>query len=155
MDYAEVIEKQARLLDDVLMAAATLPKERFVEAGPGGAPSLRDLFVAWIDAQRKIVHRVFQDRVHVPLAPERFASALEIGPALGGLRLSLLDHVRTLSSEDLAKECRWPGPGGEENKVTTDDVLAHLILHDARMRGAVAERLRILGAPVAHLDLLG
>ena len=151
MDYLDVFDRQGRILDDLLMAAARVPAEDFVAPGPADGPSLRDLLVRLVDEQRAFVHGVLLEGRHVPLVAERIKSPLELGPVFGGFRLTLLDHVEGLSREDLARPVTL---ADGRTGATVDDVLAHLILLDARLRGLAGERLRQLGVEPPDLDLL-
>lgn len=154
MDYVELFERQGRLVDDLLMAAAQVPEERFVEPGPADGPSLRDLLVEIVDLPRRYVHTALQGRSHLPLDPARILSPLELGPIFGGFRMTLLDEVEALTREDLERLVTLPGTDGGERRVAIDEVLVHLILADARLRGLAAERLRQLGVPVRPMDPL-
>ncbi len=154
MDYADLFERQGRAFDDLLMAAAKLPPEQFTAPGPADGPSVRDLLVAMLDEQRRLVHGALLARRHVPLAPDRIVSPLELGPVFGGFRLTLIEHLDTLSREDLAKEVDVAAADGTSTKATVDDVLAHLVLVDARLRGLAEERLRQLGVTVTAPPLL-
>ncbi len=151
MDYADLFDRQGRIYDDLLMAAARVPPERFTEPGPADGPSLRDLLVAILDEQRRWVHGVLLGRRHAPITSAAVVSPLELGPIFGGFRMTLLDHVESLSREDLQQPAKLPdGRTG----ATVDDVLAHLILLDARLRGLVGERLRQLGEEPPDMDFL-
>jgi uncharacterized damage-inducible protein DinB len=154
MDYVELFERQGRLFDDLLMAAAGVPEEDFLAPGPHDGPSLRDLLVAIVDLQRRHVHEALQGRRHVALQRERIRSPLELGPVFGGFRLTLLDAVDALEHEDLTREVALRTPDGAERRVTLDEVLVHMVLSDARLRGLAAERLRQLGVAVRPMDPL-
>lgn len=154
MDYRELFERQGRLFDDLLMAAAHVPEERFVEPGPADGPSLRDLLVAIVDLQRRHVHETLHGRRHVPVARESIRSPLALGPIFGGFRLTLLDAIDGIAHEDLSRPVTLRGADGSERTVTLDEVLVHMILADARLRGLAAERLRQLGETVRPMDPL-
>ena len=150
MDYVELFERSGRLFDDLLLSSAALPEEHFLAPGPADGPSLRDLLVEIIDVQRRCVHESLQGRRHLPLQRERIRSPLELGPVFGGFRLTLLDAVDDVSREDLAREV----PFGGTRTVLLDEVLVHMVLADARLRGLAAERLRQLGVAVRPMDPL-
>jgi uncharacterized damage-inducible protein DinB len=141
-------------MDDLLMAASKLPPEKFGEAGPAGGPSLRDLTLAWLEEQRRAVHRSLLDKPYTPLPLAAHGGFADLARAFGGFRLTLREQMEELDDAALARRVKWTRADGGIAEVTVDDVLAHLAMHDARMTGLIAERLRQLGAPPAHVDLL-
>ena len=154
MDYAELFERQGLLMDDLLLHAFKVPQDRFVAPGEGGAPSLRDLLVEWIEMQRRTVHASIQERPYVPLPAAGMATVPDVARAFGGFRLTLLEVLDGVFAESLTKKVTWTGPGGAARDSTLDEVLAHLVLHGARMMGLVAQRLRQLGQTPPPTDLL-
>ena len=154
MDYLELFERQGRLFDDLLMAAADVPEERFLEPGPADGPSLRDLLVDIVDLQRRHVHEALQGRRHVPIVRDTIRNPLALGPIFGGFRLTLLDAVDAIAREDLSRPVTVRAADGTERSVSLDEVLVHMILADARLRGLAAERLRQLGVAVRPMDPL-
>jgi uncharacterized damage-inducible protein DinB len=154
MDFPDLFDRQGRLMDDMLMAAFQVPPERFTAAGPEGGPSLRDLLLEWLDTQRRVVQTVLQDRAHYPLRPEAHPTVQSLGQAFGGFRLTLRELLDDLTQETVDRKVPWTEASGAVREVTVDEVLVHLVLHDARMQGQVAERLRQLGAAPPRVDLL-
>lgn len=154
MDYAELFERQGRVMDDLLMHAFRVPQERFAAPGPEGAPSLRDLVADWLETQRRAVHGTIQGHAYQPLAAGVTANVLTLSQAFGGFRMTLRDAVESLANEDLSRRVPWTAADGSRNDVTLDEVLAHLVLHGARMTGLVAARLRQMGETPPATDLL-
>jgi uncharacterized damage-inducible protein DinB len=155
MDYLDLFERRGRVMDDLLMAASKVPPEQFLESGPAAGPSLRDQFLAWIEEQRRAVHGAILGKPYTPLPLGAHAGFADIARAFGGFRLTLRDEIEDLSREDLARAVTWTGPAGQTVDATVDEVLAHLALHDAKMQGLIAERLRQLGVESPAVDLLG
>jgi uncharacterized damage-inducible protein DinB len=155
MEYLDLFERRGRLMDDLLMAASKLPPEKFTEPGPAGGPSLRDLFLAWLEEQRRAVHGSFFEKAYAPLPLADHGGVFDVGRAFGGFRLTLREQMEALTPADYGRRVKWTGGGGAPREVTVDEVLAHLAMHDARMTGLIAERLRQLGAATPPVDLLG
>lgn len=154
MDFPELFERQGRRMDDLLMAAFRVPPESFTAPGPAEGPSLRDLLLSWLDTQRRVVHAVLQGRPHRPLHPEEHPGVHEIARVFGGFRLTVREYTEALTDEAAAAPLEWTDAQGGTHSVSVDAVLVHLVLHDARMQGLVAERLRQLGFPAPPQDLL-
>lgn len=154
MDYAELFERQGRVMDDLLLHAFRIPQDRFVAPGPEGAPSLRDLVTEWLEAQRRTVHGTIQGHPYQPLPAAVTSNVLTLAQAFGGFRMTLRDAVEAVAKEDLTRKLAWQGAGGAGREVTLDEVLAHLVLHGARMTGLVAARLRQMGESPPPTDLL-
>jgi hypothetical protein len=155
MRYLDLFERRGRLMDDLLMAASKLPPVKFTEAGPADGPSLRDLFLSWLEEQRRAVHGSFFEKAYAPLPLGAHGGVFDVGRAFGGFRLTLRDHMESIPDADLGKRVKWTKADGSASDVTVDEVLAHLAMHDARMQGLIAERLRQLGQAVPSVDLLG
>jgi uncharacterized damage-inducible protein DinB len=155
MRYLDLFDRRGRLMDDLLMEASKLPPDKFVEKGPEGAPSLRDLFLAWLEEQRRAVHGALLGKAYVPLPLAAHGGVADIGRALGGFRLTLREQMEALTERELERRTKWTSADGAVADVTVDEVLAHLAMHDARLQGLVAERLRQLGATAPSTDLLG
>ena len=155
MDYLDLFERRGRVMDDLLLAASKLPAASFVEKGPADGSSLRDLFLAWLEEQRRAVHASLLARPYTPLPLAAHGGVFDVGRAFGGFRLTLRESMEALGPADLARRVKWTTGGGTQIDATIDEVLAHLALHDARMQGLIAERLRQLGAATASVDLLG
>lgn len=155
MRYLDLFDRRGRLMDDLLMAAAKLPPERFAEPGPAGGPSLRDLFLAWLEEQRRAVHGSILEKPYAPLPLAAHGGVADIGRAFGGFRLTLRDRMEATGDADLERRVTWTRGDGGKDEVSLDEVLAHLAMHDARMQGLIAERLRQLGAAPPSTDLLG
>ncbi len=155
MNYLELFERRGRLMDDLLMIASKLPPESFVAPGPAGGPSLRDLVLAWLEEQRRAVHASLLGKPYTPLPLAAHGGVFDVGRAFGGFRLTLREQMESIFAADLARKVKWKQASGDEIEATIDEVLAHLAMHDARMQGLVAERLRQLGAAVPSVDLLG
>lgn len=154
MDYAELFERQGRAMDDLLMHAFRVPQEQFAAPGPEGAPSLRDLLVEWLEAQRRSVHASLQGNPYTPLPAAVMSSVVGVCQAFGGFRLTLRDTLEATFKEDLERKVPWTPADGPPREVTIDEVLAHLVFHGARMMGLVAARLRQLGETPPSTDLL-
>jgi uncharacterized damage-inducible protein DinB len=154
MDYADLFDRQGRAMDDLLLHAFRVPQDRFAGPGPEGAPSLRDLLADWLETQRRAVHAALQGRPYHPLPSSATANVMDLSRAFGGFRMTLRDAVEATFKEDLTRKVPWTAPDGSTSEVTADEVLAHLLLHGARMLGLVAERLRQLGEPPPKVDLL-
>lgn len=155
MDYLDLFDRRGRVMDDLLMSASKLPADQFTAAGPVTGPSLRDLFLAWLEEQRRAVHATLLEKAYTPLPLAAHGGVFDIGRAFGGFRLTLREQVEAMSAADLARKVRWLPGAGTPFETTVDEVLAHLAMHDARMQGLIAERMRQLGAPVPSVDLLG
>ena len=155
MQYLDLFERRGRLFDDLLMIASKLPPESFTAPGPAGGPALRDLFLAWLEEQRKAVHGSLLAKTYTPLPLAAHGMVFDIGRAFGGFRLTLREQMETLGAADLARRVKWTPASGPAADVTVDEVLAHLAMHDARMQGLIAERLRQLGTAAPSVDLLG
>jgi uncharacterized damage-inducible protein DinB len=155
MDYLELFERRGRVMDDLLMAASKLPPEAFVSPGPAGGASLRDLFLAWLEEQRRAVHASLLDKPYAPLPLAAHGGVFDVGRAFGGFRLTLRERMESIFAADLGRKVKWTQASGARIDVTIDELLAHLAMHDARMQGLVAERLRQLGASPPAVDLLG
>lgn len=154
MDYAELFDRQGDAMDDLLLHAFRVPQDRFAAPGPDGAPSLRDLLVEWLETQRRAVHASLQGHAYVPLPAAAVASVPDLARAFGGFRMTMRDAVEERFEDDLTKKVQWTSPGAEPTETTVDEVLAHLVLHGARMAGLVAQRLRQLGEKPPATDLL-
>ena len=154
MRYVDLFDRRGRVMDDLLMAASKLPPETFGEPGPAGGPSLRDLMLGWLEEQRRAVHGSLLEKPYTPLPLAAHGGVFDLARAFGGFRLTLREQMEELDDAALARRVRWPRADGGVAEVTVDDVLAHLALHDARMTGLIAERLRQLGAPAGSVDLL-
>jgi uncharacterized damage-inducible protein DinB len=155
MDYAELFERQGRLVDDLLVDAFQVPQDGFTAAAPEGAPSLRDLLVEWLETQRRVVHGAILGRPYIPLPASATARVTDLAQAFGGFRLTLRDTLEATFRDDLTRRVTWTGADGAVREVTLDEALAHLVLHGARMTGLVAQRLRQLGRSPPRTDLLG
>src|SRR5262245_59046601 len=155
MNYVELFDRRGRVMDDLLMIASKLPAESFVAPGPADGPSLRDLFLAWLEEQRRAVHASIFGKPYAPLPLAAHGGVFDVGRAFGGFRLTLRDQMEALGADDLARRVKWTRASGETVDASLDEVLAHLAMHDARMQGLVAERLRQLGATPPNVDLLG
>ena len=155
MNYLELFDRRGRVMDDLLMAASKLPPEKFGEKGPFDGASLRDLFLGWLEEQRRAVHASLLGKSYTPLPLAAHGGVADVGRAFGGFRMTLRDEMESLTREDLAREVKWTPVQGEPTDVTVDEVLAHLAMHDARMQGLIAERLRQLGVTAVAVDLLG
>lgn len=169
MDYADLFERQGRTMDELLLHAFRVTPEQFVAPGTAGGPSLRDLLVEWLETQRRAVHVSLQGGAHRPLPSGSTATVLALAQSFGGFRLTLLETLEEVFREDLSRKVPWvptdraasdgstsarEPTGGAATEVALDDVLAHLVLHGARMMGLVAARLRELGASPPPTDLL-
>jgi uncharacterized damage-inducible protein DinB len=154
MDYAELFERQGEVMDELLVHAFAVTEEQYRAPGPEGAPSLRELVAEWLETQRRAVHEGLQERPYHALPPAATATVPELAKAFGGFRLTLREVLEEVTSTDLSREVTWTAPGGKALTVTLDEVLAHLILHGARMTGLVAQRLRQLGREPPGVDLL-
>jgi uncharacterized damage-inducible protein DinB len=152
--YLDLFDRRGRVMDDLLMAASKLPPEKFGEPGPAGGPSLRDLMLAWLEEQRRAVHGSLLEKAYTPLPLAAHGGVFDIARAFGGFRLTLREQMEELDEAALAHRVRWTRGDGGVAEVTVDDVLAHLAMHDARMTGLIAERLRQLGGPAVRVDLL-
>src|SRR5262245_32685474 len=104
MDYLELFERRGHLVDDLLLVASKLPPERFTEAGPAAGPSLSNLFVTWLEEQRRAVHASLLDRPYAPLPLGPKAGVLDVSRAFGGFRLTLRDEVAALTDADFARQ---------------------------------------------------
>ena len=155
MEYLDLFDRRGILMDDLLMAASKLPPEKFTEPGPAAGPSLRDLFLSWLEEQRKAVNASLLDRPYAPLPLGAHGGVFDVGRAFGGFRLTLREQMESLTAADYARRVKWTSASGAASDATIDDVLVHLSMHDARMTGLIAERLRQLGVPTASVDLLG
>jgi uncharacterized damage-inducible protein DinB len=155
MNYLELFDRRGRVMDDLLMEASKLPPEAFGAAGPAGGPSLRDLFLAWLEEQRRAVHAALLGKPYAPLPLAAHGGVVDIGRAFGGFRLTLREQMEEITAPDLARKVTWTPAAGKPIPATVDEVLAHLAMHDARMQGLIAERLRQLGVTVPSVDLLG
>jgi len=142
-------------MDDLLMVASKLPPESFGAPGPADGPSLRDIFLSWLEEQRRAVHASLLGKAYAPLPLAAHGGVFDVGRAFGGFRLTLRDQMESIFSADLERKVKWKQATGNEIEVTVDELLAHLAMHDARMQGLVAERLRQLGAKPPSVDLLG
>ena len=145
MDYETLFHRQGRAMDDLLMAAFPVEEERFTAPGPGGAPSLRDLFLAWLEEQRRLV-AALTGTPWRPLPPEQCPTVQPIAQIFGGSRLSLREHLEGLGEEGMARAVSWADPDGTPREATVDEILVHLALHAAGMHALLRERLRRLGA---------
>jgi len=155
MEYLDLFDRRGILMDDLLMAASKLPPEKFTEPGPAAGPSLRDLFLAWLEEQRRAVHSSLLQKTYTPLPLAAHGGVFDVGRAFGGFRLTLREQMESLTAADYARRVKWTSASGAASDASIDDVLAHLAMHDARMTGLIAERLRQLGAPTPSVDLLG
>jgi uncharacterized damage-inducible protein DinB len=155
MRYLDLFDRRGRVMDELLMEASKLPPASFGEPGPANGPSLRDLFLAWIEEQRRAVHGSLLGKPYTALPLAAHGGVADIGRAFGGFRLTLREQMESLSDADLARKVTWTPAAGPASEVTVDDILAHLAMHDARMQGLIAERLRQLGATPPSVDLLG
>jgi hypothetical protein len=155
MEYLDLFDRRGRLMDDLLMAASKLPSETFVEPGPAGGASLRDLFLAWLEEQRRAVHGSLLEKPYTPLPLAAHGGVFDVGRAFGGFRLTLRERMEALTAADYGRRVKWTNAAGASRDATVDEVLAHLAMHDARMTGLIAERLRQLGAAPPPVDLLG
>ena len=155
MDYLDLFDRRGRVMDDLLMEAHKLPPEKFGEAGPAGGPSLRDLFLSWLEEQRRAVHASLLGKPYTALPLAAHGGVFDIGRAFGGFRLTLSEQMEAIDTAGLARRVKWKQASGTTIDVTVDELLAHLAMHDARMQGLIAERLRQLGAAPASVDLLG
>jgi len=155
MDYADLFERQGRAMDDLLLHAFRVPQDRFDAPAEGGGPSLRALLVDWLETQRRAVHGALQGNAYRPLPAAATTSVLDLSRVFGGFRLTLRDAVEATAKEDLARTVPWTAADGGTSDVTADEVLAHLVLHGARMAGLVADRLARLGESPPRTDLLG
>jgi uncharacterized damage-inducible protein DinB len=154
MRYLDLFDRRGRVMDDLLMAASKLPPEKFGEAGPAGGPSLRDLMLAWLEEQRRAVHGSLLDKPYTPLPLAAHGGVFDIARAFGGFRLTMREQMEELDDAALSRRVKWTREDGGVAEVTVDDVLAHLAMHDARMTGLIAERLRQLGAAPGRVDLI-
>lgn len=161
MDYAELFERQGRIMDDLMLPLAKLPPESFTAPGPvgGGKPgaSLRDIITEWVECQRRVVHGMMKNMPYRPLPAPQTATVMELARAFGGFRLTLRDAMEELTAKDLARRVKWRAPDSQqsvERDVSLDDVLVHLSLQCARLTGLAAERMRQLGVDVPPIDLL-
>ncbi len=154
MRYLDLFDRRGRLMDDLLMEASKLPPSSFGEPGPVNGPSLRDLFLAWIEEQRRAVHGSLLGKPWTPLPLAAHGGVADIGRAFGGFRLTLREQMESLPDADLVRKVTFTPAKGAAVEVTIDEVLAHLAMHDARMQGLIAERLRQLGATPPSVDLL-
>lgn len=154
MDYAELFERQGRIVDELLVHAFEVPQESFAAPAPEGAPSLRDLLVEWLETQRRAVHASIHGGTWHPLPATATSTVVDLARAFGGFRLSLRDTLEATCREDLSRRVAWTAADGSSHEATLDDVLAHLVLHGARMTGLVAHRLRQLGRSPPRTDLL-
>jgi uncharacterized damage-inducible protein DinB len=154
MRYLDLFDRRGRVMDDLLMAASKLPPEKFGEPGPADGPSLRDLMLAWLEEQRRAVHGSLLEKPYTPLPLAAHGGVFDIARAFGGFRLTLREQIEELDDAALARRVKWTRDDGGVAEVTVDEVLAHLALHDARMTGLIAERMRQLGAAPGRVDLL-
>ncbi len=155
MHYVELFERRGRVMDELLLAASKLPPEKFVEPGPAGGPSLRDLVLGWLEEQRRVVHASLLGKPYAPLPLAAHGGVFDVARAFGGFRLTLREQMESITDGDLARRVKWTSAAGAESEVAVDEVLAHLAMHDARMQGLVAERMRQLGVATPSTDLLG
>jgi hypothetical protein len=155
MDYLELFDRRGRLVDDLLMGASKLPPEKFTERGPADGPSLRDLFLAWLEEQRRAVHASLLGKPYTPLPLAAHGGVADIGRAFGGFRLTLREQLEEMKPADFERKVKWTQATGKVVDVTADEVFAHLTMHDARLQGLIAERLRQLGGDAPVVDLLG
>lgn len=162
MDYAELFERQCRIMDDLMLPLFKLPAESFTAPGPagggksgGGTPgaSLRDILTEWVECQRRVVHGIMKNMPYRPLPAAQTATVMELARAFGGFRLTLRDAMEELTAKDLERRVKWRAPDGERD-ASLDDVLVHLSLQCARLTGLAAERIRQLGVDVPPVDLL-
>jgi uncharacterized damage-inducible protein DinB len=154
MRYLDLFDRRGRVMDDLLMAASKLPPEKFGEPGAAGGASLRDLMLEWLEEQRRAVHGSLLEKAYTPLPLAAHGGVFDIARAFGGFRLTLREQMESLDDAALARRVRWTREDGGVAEVAVDDVLAHLAMHDARMTGLIAERLRQLGAAPVRVDLL-
>jgi len=142
-------------MDELLLSASKLPPEAFTAPGPADGPTLRDLFLAWLEEQRRAVHATLLGKSYAPLPLAAHGGVFDVARAFGGFRLTLREQMEAVTEADLARRVKWTRASGETIDVAIDEVLAHLAMHDARMQGLVAERLRQLGVAAPNVDLLG
>lgn len=154
MDYAEIFERQGRIVDDLLMHAFGVPETSFAAPGPEGSPSLHALLTEWLETQRRAVHAGLLGRAWTPLPAAATATVPAMAQAFGGFRLTLLETLEATFREDLGRKVPWTGADGTVRGVTIDELLAHLAFHGARMTGLIAARLRQLGLEPGPTDLL-
>lgn len=146
MDHLEHFDRRGRLMDDLLMQAARLPPSTFTEPDEGGGPSLRDLFLVWLEEQRRAVHGSMLGRAYTPLPLAAHGGVFDIGRAFGGFRMTLREQLESLSRAELARRVEFAPASGAARSMTVSELLAHLAEHDAKVQGLIAERLRLLGA---------
>lgn len=146
MDHLEHFDRRGRRMDDLLMQAAKLPPSKFTEPGEGGGPSLRDLFLAWLEEQRRAVHGSILGRAYTPLPLAAHGGVFDIGRAFGGFRMTLRERLESLSRAELGRRVEFAPASGASRSMTVSELLGHLAEHDAKLQELIDERLRQLGA---------
>lgn len=150
-----MFERQGRVADELLLCAFALPADAWDAPGAADGPSLRRILAGWLETQRRAVNECMLRRPHRALPPQSTATVMEFGRAFGGFRMTLRDEIeRACEGDGLAAPVRWTANGGSPVDTDVDALLAHLLLHGARMIGLAAERIRQAGGDPPPLDLL-